>query len=291
MSAMIHRFITGVKRVFGLQRPGRNLIVFPDDVFIVSYPKSGNTWTRFLIANLVYPGEQASFANINRLIPDPEALSKRTLSRLPRPRYIKSHQYFDPRYRKIIYVVRDPRDVAISQYHFHRKRKLLRDGDPIQNFVTRFVRGETSPYASWGENVASWLVTRSGSDNFLLLRYEDLLVNPQQQLMRAALFLGIDPDEKHIEETIRRSSADEMRKMEQTQARLWSSTKDTRQDVPFVREAKASGWKKQLPEVSVAEIESAWAPLMLRLGYELTTSSRSASDSIEFEKLMTGTCL
>jgi len=288
---MFSRVIAGVKRAFGLQRPGRDLSVFPDDVFIVSYPKSGNTWTRFLIANLVYPGERASFANINRLIPDPEALSKRTLSRLPRPRYIKSHQYFDPRYRKIIYVVRDPRDVAISQYHFHRKRKLLHDGDPVQNFVTRFVRGDTSPYASWGENVASWLVTRSGSGNFLLLRYEDLLVNPKPQLAKAALFLGIDPDEQQIEDIIRRSSADEMRKMEQTQARLWSSTRDTRQDVPFVREAKSGGWKEQLPEASVAEIEAAWAPLMLRLGYHLTGSSRPANDSSELEKLMTGTRL
>ena len=112
---MIERMRAGVKLALGLHHPGRNLAVFPDDIFIVSYPKSGNTWTRFLMANLVYPEKSPDFANLNQVIPDPEALSKRALARLPRPRIIKSHQYFDPRYRRVIYVVRDPRDVALSE--------------------------------------------------------------------------------------------------------------------------------------------------------------------------------
>src|SRR5262250_812152 len=112
----------GLLWLLGRSRGGRNFPVFPDDVFIVSYPKSGNTWTRFLIANLLYPEKHPDFSNINLVIPDPEALSKRTLAKLPRPRILKSHQYFDPRYLRIIYVVRDPRDVLLSQYHFHMKR-------------------------------------------------------------------------------------------------------------------------------------------------------------------------
>jgi hypothetical protein len=285
---MLRRAISGVKHAFGLQRPGRNIAVLPDDVFIVSYPKSGNTWVRFLIANLAYPHEPANFANINRLTPDPEALSKRALGRLPRPRYIKSHQYFDPRYQRVIYVVRDPRDVAVSQYHFHRKRKLLRDGDSVEDFVTRFVRGKTSIYASWGENVASWLSTRSGSPDFLLLRYEDMIVQPAEELAKVAFFLGISADEERLQQAVARSSATEMRKLEQTQARLWSSTKDTRQDVPFVREAKAGAWKTQLPAASVVEIESAWGNLMRVLGYPLITSDEAIENSGRLESILTG---
>jgi hypothetical protein len=41
----------------GKQMAGRNLTVFPDDVFLTSYPRSGNTWTRFLIGNLIYQDE------------------------------------------------------------------------------------------------------------------------------------------------------------------------------------------------------------------------------------------
>jgi len=180
------RLIAGVKQVLGLHYPGRNLAVFPDDVFIVSFPKSGNTWTRFLIGNLISPNERADFSNINRLIPDPEAMTKREMNRAARPRFIKSHQYFDPRYPKIIYIVRDPRDVAVSQYHFHRKRRIIDDKYSIERFVTRFVAGETSPYGSWGDNAASWLCTRYGNPSFLLLRYEDMLENTAREIARAA---------------------------------------------------------------------------------------------------------
>jgi hypothetical protein len=288
---MLRRVTAGVKRAFGLQHPGRNLVVFPDDVFIVSYPKSGNTWTRFLIANLLNPQEPATFANINRLIPDPEALSKRVLSRLPKPRHIKSHQYFDPRYQKVIYVVRDPRDVAVSQYHFHRKRKLLADADPKENFVTRFVQGKTSVYGSWGENVASWVATRSGDPNFLLLRYEDMLLHPVRELAKVALLLGVPADPQQLEQAVARSSASEMRKLERSQAQLWSSTKDTRQDVPFVREAKAGGWRSQLPEASVSEIETAWGKLMRFLGYDLSTIDAPDQNKGVLESTSAGTAL
>jgi len=286
---MFRRVIAGVKRAFGLQRPGRNLVVFPDDVFIVSYPKSGNTWTRFLVANLAYPQQRAEFGNINRLIPDPEALSKRTLSRLPRPRYIKSHQYFDPRYPQVLYIVRDPRDVALSQYHFHRKRKLLHDGDPVEHFVSRFVKGLTSVYGSWGENVESWIATRGESTGFMLVRYEDLLTRPLLELARVAAFLGIEAEEEQLQKVVQLSSAGEMREMERKQARLWSSTKDTRQDVPFVREARAGSWKGKLPDASVAEIEAAWGSLMLQLGYELSNAKVGIHCSVDGDSMLTGT--
>lgn len=284
---MFNRAITGAKHVLGLHQQGRNLVVFPDDVFIVSYPKSGNTWTRFLVANLAYPHEQVNFANINRLIPDPEALSKREMTRLPRPRYIKSHQYFDPRYQKIVYVVRDPRDVALSQYHFHRKRRLVEDGAPVEQFITRFVAGGTSPYASWGENVGGWLATRHGRPGFLLLRYEDMMAHPTQELAKLAFFLGIEADVPQLEQVVARSSADQMRKLEQQQAHLWSSTRNTRQDVPFVRVAKAGGWKSGLSDASVAEIEEAWGHLMQFLGYDLTTTKGRHSGSLS-ESLLVG---
>ena len=272
---MIERLIRGMQRALGLLHPGRNLEVWPDDVFILSFPKSGNTWTRFLIANLVYSETPADFSNINRLTPDPESLSKRELARMPRPRIIKSHQYFDPRYKRVIYVVRDPRDVALSQFHFHRKRGLIEDGYPPEKFVARFVAGETSPYGSWGENVASWLATRENRPGFLLLRYEDMLEDAARELKRVASFLEISPDAERIANAVRRSSADEMRKLEKSQAHLWSSTKSTRQDVPFVRSAQAGGWRTGLPEGAVAQMETAWGNLMTHLGYELLSPARA----------------
>jgi hypothetical protein len=271
---MIKRLIAGGKQLFGLHYPGRNLRVYPDDVYLVSYPKSGNTWTRFLIANLVYPEKQPDFANINELIPDPEGISKRHLEQLPRPRYLKSHQYFDPRYPKIIHIVRDPRDVVLSEYYFDIKRCAIADDFPLDQFVSRFVRGELNhPYGTWGENTATWFYTRGNSPRLLLVTYEALQSEGPQQMARIAEFIGVQADPDRIAFAIAQSSADRMRELEKKQGLLWSSTKQTRQDKPFVRAAKAGGWKKELSEASVAEIESAWGGLMHELGYELAVGN------------------
>ena len=87
---------------------GRAFQVFSDDIFLVSYPKSGNTWTRFLLGNLMNPNDCITFANVERKVPDIYAESKMTLKKTPRPRLIKSHECFDPRYRRVIFIVRDP---------------------------------------------------------------------------------------------------------------------------------------------------------------------------------------
>jgi hypothetical protein len=274
---MVRHVAAGIKLVFGLHHPGRNLKVFDDDVFLVSYSKSGNTWARFLVANLVYPHQSVDFANINELTPDPEALSKRHLARVPRPRIIKSHQYFDPRYRHVVYIVRDPRDVALSEYHFRRKRRVLSDAAPIEEFVNRFVTGEITPYGSWGENVASWIYTRRGNPGFLLLRYEDMLENTLAELEKIAAFLKIDAVRDRLVEAVTRSSAQKMRELEKSQAHLWSTTKQTRSDMPFVRVAKAGSWRSELPRQCVAQIERAWGEIMRELNYPLTADDQKLS--------------
>lgn len=277
---MYRRLVSGVKRAFGLHRPGRDLDVFPDDVFIVSYPKSGNTWIRFLIANLVYPDKSPDFRNINELIPDPEALSKRHLAKMARPRIIKTHQYFHPGYRKIIFVVRDPRDVAVSLYYFQKKMRVYSDEFPIDQHVKRFVSNVNPLYGSWGENTASWLATRGKDPEFLLLRYEDILKDPAAELRKIADFLHINASPEGLALAVERSSADNMRKLERSQALLWSSTKETRQDIPFVRTAKSGNWRTELPQTSVIEIERTWGDIMHDLGYPLLSSQGAGKNEI-----------
>src|ERR1700733_6949193 len=183
---MIYGLKIILKYLLGTDIADRNLAVYPGDTFIVSYPRSGNTWTRFLIANLVFPTESVTFANIERLIPDAAALSNRVLKRTPRPRIIKSHQYFDPRYRRVIYIVRDPRDLVLSYYNFHRKYQQIADNYPLADFVDDFANGRliSSDWGTWGENVASWVYTRQEQSGFLLLRYEDMKKDTEQTLRR-----------------------------------------------------------------------------------------------------------
>jgi hypothetical protein len=267
--------IYGAKRILryllGTDIAGRTLAVYPDDTFIVSYPRSGNTWTRFLVANLLHPEEPATFANIEHLVPDSEAQSSRYLRRVSRPRVIKSHQHFDPRYRRVIYVVRDPRDVALSYYDFERKYRHIDDAYPLQNYVSDFVCGRLSSagWGTWGENVGSWLSTRRGRKDFLLLRYEDMLANPVLEVAKIAAFFGIEAE--RVRGAVERSSAQRMRGLEKVQGKDWVSTKNKRSDIPFVGAAASGHWKSKLPADSIEEIESAWGPLLATLGYELAT--------------------
>jgi hypothetical protein len=90
------------------------------------------------------------------------------------------------------------------------------------------------------------------------------------ELAKIAAFVNQSAGTERLAEVVERSSAEQMRKLEKDQALLWSSTQGTRQDVPFVREARSGGWKTSLPESAVAEFENAWAPLMKWLGYELS---------------------
>ncbi len=269
--------IYGVKVIItyllGTDKADRNLAVYPDDTFLVSYPRSGNTWTRFLIANLVYPNKNISFVNIEKLIPDTASQSNRVLKRTPRPRIIKTHQYFDHRYPKIIYIVRDPRDIALSYYHFQRKYLQIQDDYPLERYVEDFVSGRliSADWGTWAENVASWIFTRGHRREFLLLRYEDMIKDTSVELARIAVFLGMEPAPASLRRAIELSSAERMRELEKREAHQWVGTRNRRKDIPFVGSAKSGSWRTSLPERSVQLIESAWGELMTKVGYELVT--------------------
>jgi Sulfotransferase domain len=279
---MIHQLTYAVKYALGKDVAGRNFSVYPDDTFLVSYPKSGSTWARFLLAALVNPKETVSFANIDRLLPSVSSRSKRDLRNHPRPRLLKSHEYFDARYHNVVYVVRDPRDVVLSQYRFFLKRGAIDDGYTLDSFVTRFLAGELNTYASWGENVGTWLVAQQGTKRFLLLRYEDMLRETGKELSKVADFLGLQISPEHLARCVEQGSADRMRDLEKKQGDQWVTTKGKRKDVPFVGAAKAGGWKSGLSPEHIAKIETAWGPLMQHLGYDLISGPvRRESTALE----------
>ncbi|MGA2389734.1 MAG: sulfotransferase domain-containing protein [Candidatus Sulfotelmatobacter sp.] len=262
----------------GRQPAGRGVTVFPDDIFLVSYPRSGNTWTRFLLGNLIYQKDPITFTNIESKIPEIYFNPDRFLRRLPRPRILKSHECFQPHYPRVIYVVRDPRDVAISYYHHNVKARNISDDYSISKFVRRFMAGEFDPkFGSWRDNVLSWTALRTGDPRFLMLRYEDMKVNPVTVLESVVTFLKrcsfreFDSSPNAIQRAIELSSPERMRALEKQESNRWILTRGTRSDKPFVRSAVAGNWKSQLDQESVATIESAWGGLMHNLGYELVS--------------------
>jgi hypothetical protein len=253
---------------------GRMLRVFPDDSFLVSYMKSGNTWLRFLIANLMPGSGPVTFLEVEDRIPMIYDCTNVALLKKTRPRVIASHECFDPRYRRVIYLVRDPRDVAISAYYHHLRLREIPEGYSLSSFVSRWLtetHWDSPRFGNWREHVVSWTMTRGTDPGFLLLRYEDMRQNPLRELGRAASFLGLNASPEALANAIEVSSADRMRSLEQRQHEQWSRTKGTRADVPFVRTAVSGGWRSALSEDSVREIESVCGAVMQSLGYELAS--------------------
>src|SRR5262249_34779021 len=150
--------------------------------------------------------------------------------------------------------------------HFQRKYGHIADNYALSAFVEDFVKRSVSgDWGSWGENVGSWVGTRLGSPQFLLIRYEDLASQAHVELERLSQFLGISPDPALFTRTIEQSSAEQMKEMEKKQGGQWVSTKGKRSDIPFVRSASSGGWRNTLAPESAAAIESAWGELMTRL--------------------------
>jgi hypothetical protein len=256
---------------------GRALTVFPDDIFLVSYFRSGSTWSRFLVGNFIQQDEPVTFTNMERLVPIIYNLPDRLLRRLPR--VLKSHECFDPRYPRVIYIVRDPRDVAVSFYYYNLKTRAIPDGYSMDQFVDRFVAANIDPWVDragcWQDHVLSWVRLREGKPGFRLLRYEDLLADPAKELTKLAPLLGFDATSDRVERAVRLSSGSHMQSLEKEQSKQWIATKDTRQDIPFVREAKSGGWRNKLSTSAVRTIEQAWGATMKEFGYELATNIES----------------
>lgn len=239
----------------------------PDDVYLVSYPKSGNTWLRFLAANLLSMELPVGFDTIEGLVPDIHKNRDQILEGLTERRILKSHDYFRPDYAYVAYIVRDPRDVAVSYYHYRIKTRSIPEGYPLGEFVQGFVAGEWDEFGTWRDHVGSWLGARKNDPHFLLIRYEDLLSDPRRWVSELAVLLGIDPSPERVDRAIRLSSKEQLRKLERAQGDKWVTTKGTDPDKPFIRKGQAGSWCAELSPAQAGLIELAWGDRMRECGY------------------------
>jgi hypothetical protein len=225
-------------------------------VFIVSYPKSGNTWLRFLLANLLNEQDEINFYTVHKYIPE-VGKQKDIVKTLKRPRIMKSHAPYIKEYPKVIYLIRDGRDVYVS-YYFHRLKQLA-PGCSFEEFLKR----QDHYPCTWGEHVSSWLFGPPRS-NLLLVKYEDLIRDSRQQLNRIANYLGIMRTEDQLKSASEKSSFDNMRRLELEQGRLY---KDQGPKV-FMRKGKSGDWNDFFGQDEKSIFKSREGHILIKLGYE-----------------------
>ena len=122
------------------------------DVALASYPRSGNTWMRFLLYQLL-TGEAGEFESINSTFPY-VGDHHDAPSVLPGGgRLIKTHEDQPELYPRAIYVMRDPRDVVLSEHRYQRKFGFV--DMPLERFVAVFADGRVHGLGSWGRHVTT----------------------------------------------------------------------------------------------------------------------------------------
>jgi len=246
---------------------GRDVPVRADDTFIVSYPKSGNTWIRFLLSGILAPDEPTSYRTIDRVVPSIHTSKERILRNMDDPRVLKSHEFYDPRYPRVVYIARDPHDIVVSYYYSDIKRGRISEEEPINKYVDRFLRGELDAYGPWAEHVGSWLGAREKDHNFLFLRYEDVLRDTQTELHKIAQFMRIPVEDETVARAIKFSSPEYMRVRERMDGDDTELLRGTRQDIPFIRAAKSGGWGKELSLEAGQRIKDKFGWMMKKIGY------------------------
>lgn len=129
----------------------KNLEVFPDDIFPLSYPRSGNIWVVYLTANTIQPERERTLSNINEAVPGMYIVSEQ-LDSYPRPCIIKSHEPYQRQYPRVTGIYRDGRDVAISYYNC--QQTIAGYKDTFDQFLGEYVQGNVL-FESWQDHMCA----------------------------------------------------------------------------------------------------------------------------------------
>ncbi|XP_076866848.1 sulfotransferase 2B1-like [Brachyhypopomus gauderio] len=169
-----------------------------DDIFITTYPKSGTTWMQEIIPLILSGGDFTPVQTIPNWERVPWVEEKRAaqlIDKLGSPRALASHMpyhlmpstFFSSK-AKIIYVTRNPKDVLVSSFHFHRMASFLDDPGTFEEFAEKFLAGQVF-FGKWTDHVKSWRNPEIG-DRILYITYEEMIQDLRGAIGRILCFLG-----------------------------------------------------------------------------------------------------
>jgi aryl sulfotransferase len=248
------------------------------DVFVCSYFKSGTTWMLQTAIQTAYRGA-AEFENIHHVVPWPDGPGRLKSHMIPLDdaspvvrspsglRVIKTHlAQNDVPYSsvaKYIAVVRDPKDVCVSGYHFLR---ALAWG-PLTPSVERWVEYYLSPdfqIGSWAEHLSGYWGIRD-RENVLFLTFDDMKRDSSRTVKQVSEFMGVELDSRQFDEVVRRSSFDYMKEFDSRfspgQVVPWGGSKGY-----FIRRGTSGSSGELLTEDQRDRIDSHFRNELFRLG-------------------------
>lgn len=258
-----------------------------DIVWIASYPKSGNTWVRFMLCNLMF-GTQSSAAALGRLIPDVHEVP---VGQLERGGLCKTHFLYSEalplaqRTAGCLYIVRHPADVLVSNFHYAARAAVVDDPSSavFDRYVENFLLHGGDPrwiqlgMGSWEENVRSWTAEHHEFP-VKCLRYEDLERDPHAIAHTLSRWLGTSASPERVAQAVADSSFERMREIEEADIRdrrvgiFYKPYLDTsiRAGRRFMRSGASGEGVRQLSAAQRTRLADAFGPLLQSLGYSAT---------------------
>lgn len=234
----------------------RNILALKStDVFLVSFPKSGNTWVRFYLCNLInnlpashFTNDVISFKILDETMPE---LNQNDL-RLPWihngfPRIIKTHIAYKPILgkRRSILIIRDPRDVMISYFKFETTKVAPRfQGTGISEFI----RHPKFGIEVWCKHLISWQ-----KHSAMVIKYEELKLKDIEIFAELNKFLGLTVPEDILIQSVNQSRFENIKKIEA--AKGMTNPGKVRGDFKFARSGETGQWKDVLSKEDLVYID------------------------------------
>lgn len=242
------------------------------DGVIVSFGKSGRTWLRVLISRYfahkygLPEGAIMEFDEFHRANPAIPVLF------FTHDNYLKDYLGHDRKFdiygqSRVVLMVRDPRDTAVSQFfqwkHRIKPRKKVINGYPVGDVdLHAFITGKEAGVPKIIEFMNAWARDLERFPNLLLVKYEDLREKTASELDRVLRFLGQSPATAELADCAAFASVENMRKMEQENAgKLLANTRlkpgDASDPSSFkVRRAKVGGWRDYVNDEQAEAIDA-----------------------------------
>jgi len=225
------------------------------DLFVASYPRSGNYWLRFMLGTYLHDID-IDWNNFKQYCPMIYHLDGIQAHQLSNPRVFGVHNMYN-KVPNSIYIHRDPRDVVISLYFYYLKRGHIDYG--FNDFFDGFINEDISTFGCWHDNVNSWL---SNAD--YILSYDNLQDNASKELEHILSYFNYKIDFKKINHSVYWCRFENMKKLEKKQNYLRYKSK---KDIDFIRKGKSKQWKDFLSDKQKSLMLEDFGGIMERLGY------------------------
>ncbi|XP_070589512.1 amine sulfotransferase-like [Erythrolamprus reginae] len=247
-----------------------------DDIFIITYPKSGTVWTQNILSLILYEGHRDGTENITLIDRAPWLeynVYNVDLPNRPSPRVISSHlpYYLVPKglqnkKGKIIYVFRNPKDVLVSSYHFYKMITVVETSREFDVYFERFFAGEV-PSSLWLDHVEGWY-THKGDFNILFLSFEEMKKDLRSSVLKICNFLGRELTAKVVNDVVDKATFDRMKADSRTNYAFMDPTlADSSQGV-FLRKGTVGDWKNTMTVAQSERFDRVFKERMEKLPFK-----------------------